>query len=148
PRGIAGYRGRGDLRAWLRVAATRVALGLLRARRRDADDGELTSLAAPDASPELALLRRRYTTEANAALRGALAELGVRERNLLRQHFVDGLGIDALGRLYGVHRSTAARWLERAKARFEQRTRALLIAQLGVSADTATSILAMLRSDL
>ncbi len=147
-RGIAGYAGRGDLRAWLRVAAARAAISLLRSRRTPADAGELEKLVARDPSPELAMMRQQYAADANAALRGALEELTVRERNLLRQHFVDGLGIDALGAIYGVHRTTTARWLRRAQTRLEQRTRAQLVKRLGVGHETADSIIAMLRSDL
>jgi RNA polymerase sigma-70 factor, ECF subfamily len=147
-RGIAGYAGRGDLRAWVRVAAARVAISLLRGRRMPAEEGELAALVAGDPSPEVALIKKRYATEANTALRAALAELTVRERNLLRQHFVDGLGIDALGAVYGVHRTTCARWLRSAQAQLEKRTRALLIKQLGIGRDTADDIIAMLRSDL
>jgi RNA polymerase sigma-70 factor, ECF subfamily len=147
-RGIEGYSGRGDLRGWLRVAATRVALSLLRARRPGHDDALLDQIGATEPDPELLLLRRQYAAEANDALRAAFAELDVRERNLLRQHFVDSLSIDALGRLYGVHRATAARWLERARDTLERRTRAILIKRLGIGEGTLDSIVRMLRSDL
>jgi RNA polymerase sigma-70 factor (ECF subfamily) len=151
-RGIAGYSGRGDLRGWLRVAASRVALGMLRARRAaDSDsDGEtaLQRIAAGDPDPELALLRSRYAPIANEALREVFAGLATRERNLLRQHFVDGLGIDALGGLYGVHRATAARWLERARETLEVRTRKLLIERLGVNGNAVESLVRLLQSEL
>jgi RNA polymerase sigma-70 factor (ECF subfamily) len=148
PPGIAGYAGRGDLRGWLRVAATRTAISLLRARRGVDEDGEIDRIAARGADPELSAMRRRYAAEANDALRTAFAALAPRDRNLLRHHFVDGLGIDALGRRYGVHRATAARWLEKARETLERRTRKLLIERLSVGAETAESIVRMLRSDL
>jgi RNA polymerase sigma-70 factor (ECF subfamily) len=147
-RGIAGYAGRGDLRGWLRVAATRVALGMLRGRRPDHDDAELDRIATAGPDPEMAVLRQRYAAQANEAIRTAFAALDPRERNLLRQHFVDGLGIDELGRLYGVHRATAARWLEKARETLEKRTRARLAKELAVSAETLDSIVRMLHSDL
>jgi RNA polymerase sigma-70 factor (ECF subfamily) len=148
PPGIAGYAGRGDLRGWLRVAAIRITLSLLRSRRPGDGDGELDRITAADPDPEVAMMRREYGEEANHALRAAFAELDVRARNLLRQHFVDGLGIDALGRLYGVHRATAARWLEKARQTLEKRTRALLVKRLGVGGSTVDSIVRMLHSDL
>ena len=148
PRGITNYAGRGDLRGWFRVAATRVTLGLLRGRRKAEDVGALDTIAAGDADPELAVMRQRYAIEANQVLRDAFAELTPRDRNLLRQHFVDGLGIDALGKLYNVHRATTARWLEKARAQLEKRVRALLVKRLGVTTATAESILALVRSEL
>jgi len=147
-RGITNYAGRGDLRGWFRVAATRVALSLLRSRRKVEDEGALAQVAATQADPELAVMRERYAQEANEVLRLAFDELTPRERNLLRQHFADGLTVDALGAVYGVHRATAARWLEKARLRLEKRVRALLVKRLGVTTATADSILAMVRSDL
>jgi hypothetical protein len=43
------------------------------------------------------------------SLLSAVASLAEDERILLRNHFVLGVGIDELGRLYSVDRSTAAR---------------------------------------
>jgi RNA polymerase sigma-70 factor (ECF subfamily) len=146
--GIAGYGGRGDLRGWLRVAATRAALEILRARRSSDGDGALERLADAAADPEVALMRREYGAAAGEALLEAFAELEARERNLLRQYFVDGLNIDALGTLYGVHRATAARWVEKARAALERRTRARLRERLGVSRSTLESIVRMVGSDL
>ena len=50
--------------------------------------------------------------------------LSAEDRTLLRQQIVDGLSIDAIGAAYGVHRATAARWLNRARgALVARRTR-------------------------
>jgi len=146
--GIAGYTGRGDLGGWLRVAATRAALEILRARKPGDGDGELERLADASADPELALMRREYGTAASSALIDAFAALETRERNLLRQYFVDGLNIDAIGKLYDVHRATAARWIEKARAELEKKTRSLLRERLGVTSATLESIVRMVGSDL
>ncbi len=148
PRGIAGYAGHGALAGWLRVAATRVVLTLARARRPTADEDELAQLPAPAADPALALLRERHAGAVNDAIRTAFAELEPRERTLLRQRFVDDLGIDGLARVHAVHRATAARWINRALATMEARARALLMVRLDLSAASADSLIAMLRSDL
>jgi RNA polymerase sigma-70 factor, ECF subfamily len=147
-RGIANYAGRGDLRGWFKVAATRVTLTLLRTRRKAEDMSALGNVAAPEPDPELAVMRERYAADANDAIREAFGELEPRERNLLRQYYTDGLGIDALGKLYGVHRATAARWLDHARTKLEKRVRAVLVKRLGVTTATADSILALVRSDL
>jgi RNA polymerase sigma-70 factor (ECF subfamily) len=148
PPGITGYAGRGDLRGWLRVAATRAALEILRARRPAESDGALGHLADDAADPELALMRKQYGSAASEALVAAFAELDTRDRNLMRQYFVDGLTIDDLGDLYGVHRATAARWIEKARATLEKRTRAILRERLGVNRTTLESIVRMVQSDL
>lgn len=148
PRGIASYAGRGDLRGWLRVAATRAALELLRARRPAEPADALDQITDDAADPELALMRRQYGSAASAAVAAAFAELEPRERNLLRQYFVDGLTIDALGKLYAIHRATAARWVERARAALEKRTRAQLRERLGAGHSTIDSIVRMVQSDL
>src|SRR6187399_1934048 len=56
------YSGRGPLKAWVRVAATRVALDRQRARNRSAGHHiELTDrLAAPCSNPEARLLKARF----------------------------------------------------------------------------------------
>ena len=148
PPGIAGYAGRGDLRGWLRVAGVRAALGLLRARRGDSDGAALDGIAAADPSPLLGLMQREYATHARDAVRDAFAMLEVRDRNLLRQSFVDGLTIDDLGALYGVHRATVARWLEKARTTLEKRTRALLRERLGIGQETLDSIIKIVHSQL
>lgn len=120
---IDDYRGRGDLRGWLRVVAVREALQLLRARRREAplvtDDVLADRLddRAPDtiSAGERRVYREAFTT--------ALATLTARERNLLRQQYLFGASIDEVAALYGVHRATAARWIARVREMVLRRTR-------------------------
>lgn len=114
---IHGYRGRGPLQAWLRVAATRLAIDHQRADRnqatREADLGEC--LAEQEFGPESTLIRERFHIPFRDALRHAVAKLTHKERNLLRLHIVGRCSIDQIGRAYRVHRATAARWLELAR---------------------------------
>lgn len=117
---ILDYRGRGDLRGWLRVVAVREALQLLRARRREApmSDDLATKLEAD--APALASDERRVYRDAFTA---ALATLSPRDRNLLRQQYIYGATIDELGALYGVHRATVARWIAQVRDTLLHRTR-------------------------
>ena len=117
---IADYRGRGDLRGWLRVVAVREALQILRARRREAPISEDLAERIDDHGTHLPPDEQRAYREAFAA---ALATLTPRERNLLRQQYVYGATIDELGALYGVHRATAARWLAQIRDTVLRRTR-------------------------
>jgi RNA polymerase sigma-70 factor (ECF subfamily) len=117
---IAEYRGRGDLRGWLRVVALREALQLVRARRREAplSDDLATKLEAQAIA--ITDAERRIYREAFTA---ALATLTARERNLLRQHYLHGATVDELGALYGVHRATPARWIAQVRETLMRRTR-------------------------
>ena len=118
---IGDFRGRGDLRGWLRVIAVREALQILRARKREAPMPDaLLDRLDDERSTQLTPDEQRVYREAFAA---ALATLTPRERNLLRQQFVYGATIDELGALYGVHRATAARWIAQIRETLLRRTR-------------------------
>ncbi len=71
-----------------------------------------------------------------------------RQRNLLRQHLLDGLTIDELGVIYQVHRVTAARWLTAARADLWAHTRRRLRQTLGVSDESIGAMLDDIRSTL
>src|SRR6185369_13258935 len=119
------YSGRGPFKAWVRVAATRVALDRQRARNRLAGHHiELTDrLAAPSGNPEARLLKARFGEAFHAALRDAVARLSRQERNVLRMHVAGHCSIDEIGRAYSVHRATAARWLERTRTSIYEEVR-------------------------
>lgn len=124
------YAGTGPLGGWLRAVATRQAISDLRKPVRTSGDfdAELMGFATTD-DEAMGLLRQRYARELEEALRNALAELSPRERNLLRLHVLDGANIDAIGRLYGVHRATAARWLSEIRVGLASRARKHVAAQ-------------------
>jgi serine/threonine protein kinase len=69
---IADYRGRGDLRGWLRVIAVREALQLMRARRREAPMPDDLATKLEVEPPSLATEERKVYREAFTA---ALAKL-------------------------------------------------------------------------
>jgi RNA polymerase sigma-70 factor (ECF subfamily) len=128
---IGAYSGRGSLQAWVRVAATRLALDGARrlklAAVREAELGE--GLFDPWAgSEESRLTRTRYEGVFRSAVQAALGALSAQERNVLRMHVIGRCSIDQIGRAYGVHRATAARWLERARGQvFESVRRELAV---------------------
>jgi RNA polymerase sigma-70 factor (ECF subfamily) len=146
---IQDFTGRGDLRSWLRVAAVRVALNLERRRRREValpEDHALEDRAAIDL--ELAHLKRRYRREFKEAFTAALAVLEPRARNLLRQHYLDGLTMDAVARLYRVHRITVVRWMNDARTSLAKETRRELRARLRVDKHELESILRLIESQI
>jgi len=125
---VTEYSARGPLQAWLRIAAARLAIDRRRAKQvvegRETDLGD--AMADQDFGPESTLTRVRFCEPFREALRNAIAELPKKERNLLRMHIQGRCSIDQIGRAYGVHRATAARWLEQAKARIVQAVRTRL----------------------
>jgi RNA polymerase sigma-70 factor (ECF subfamily) len=149
PAKIATYSGRAPLRGWLRIVATRAALD--RFRRTPAQAGssdDLVEAAATADSPELELFRKKYHAEFKQAFEAAVASLDVRERNCLRHYFVDGLTTEEIGTLYGVHKSTAHRWVEAARDLVTKRTRNNFQELAKLAPGELDSILRLLRSQL
>jgi RNA polymerase sigma-70 factor (ECF subfamily) len=147
PARIAGYAGRGPLRAWVRATAIRAALKMNRKERPEGPAEESFLLGdAAVVDPVLAGLRRRYAPEFRGAFEAALAALDSQERVLLRQHFVDGVGTEDLAALHGVHRVTMFRWLAKLRTKLLVRTRRELRARIGVDEAELDSIMRMVRS--
>jgi RNA polymerase sigma-70 factor (ECF subfamily) len=129
---LRSYSGRGPLQAWVRVAATRVALDRRRADKRHVKRTApvLESLAASAVSPEATLLKARFGPAFQDALRKSVAGLSEQERNVLRMHVVGRCSIDEIGVAYAVHRATAARWIERAREKiYDEVRRELCVGQ-------------------
>jgi RNA polymerase sigma-70 factor (ECF subfamily) len=148
PPRIVEFSGRGDLRSWLRVMAVRDALATLRRARKESpvEDEVLMQAIWHAGDAELAPMKDAYRSEFKRAFADALKATAERDRTLLRQHVIDGLGIDELGRLYRVHRATAARWVERARREVLERTRAALMDRLQVAAPELDSIMRLIQS--
>ena len=145
---LASYAGRGALGPWLRAAAVRTAIDLMRARRElPADPGTLGEIGGA-VDPLLASLKERYRDEFRVAFAAAAAQLTDRERTLLRYRFLDDLSIDEIGALYRVHRATSARWIAAIRESLFEATRAHLVAQLAVSESEVDSVLRLIDSQL
>jgi RNA polymerase sigma-70 factor (ECF subfamily) len=149
--GLTGYSGRGELRAYLRAVAVRIALKrLTRETLPPADDQSELLALLPDAqdSPELRLLKQRCREDLRAGFAAAMAGLSPRERTLLRQHYVDGLTIDLLAPLHQVHRATCARWIEAARVKILRGIRSHLRATLGLDDIDLDGAVALVSSQL
>ena len=147
--GIGGYSGRGELRAYVRAIAVKLAL-----KRREREGGPPVAddplELVPDSrdSPELRLLKDRCREDLRAAFAVALAELEPRERTLLRQHYLDGLTVDALAPLHGAHRATCARWIEAARTKILRGVRSHLREVLDLAPADLDSAIDLVRSQL
>lgn len=150
PGKLAAYPGTGPLAGWVRAAALWQALDLQRQRSGPvhSDDTELSLAVSPGDDPELAYLKTTYRAEFTASFTQALAALSPRQRNFLRLKYLDGLNIDQLGALYGVHRSTAARWTVSAQETLLHETRRLLAERLRLTGSQLDSMLRLISSQL
>jgi RNA polymerase sigma-70 factor (ECF subfamily) len=150
---IATYSARGSLASWVRVAAVRQALTLVRdarigarAGRRAADEGALG--AALGADPELDFIQGRYRRDFEIAFAAALLEIADRDRALLRMHVVAGLTLEKIGAIYRVDRSTVSRWLSDARRDLLDRTELQVRDRLGVAPAEFESMARLLTSQL
>jgi len=147
---IKQYQGRGNLRSWLKVCITRMALRRKSKDKRRSDVHEQAQLLPEDPSDDLLLayLRRQYRGPFTQAFRDAFRNLCTEDRLLMRRKFVDGLTGDELAALLGVHRATVVRNLTRVRKELVEDIRVRLIQKLQVGADEVDSIIRVLRSQL
>ncbi len=145
---IVRYSGQVELRTWIRVIATRIAInvGTRSGREVPFESDALAFLVGSDDDPEIRYLKRLYTAEFRAAFGEAFRALDSRERNLLRYAFGEGLTVDAIGSLYGVHRATAARWVVGAHTELAGRLKKAMVSRLGAANKDYSSILRLIES--
>jgi RNA polymerase sigma-70 factor (ECF subfamily) len=149
---LAQYAGQSALGRWLGVAALRTALNLTRKARpeRSLDDDDHDMIAAV-VDPELAAIKNQYKREVEHAIRSAFEALdNARDRNLLRLYYLDRVGLDRLGQMYGVHASTVSRWLATLRESIISDTHGRLGEILGASGNygDVASLIRAVRSDL
>jgi RNA polymerase sigma-70 factor (ECF subfamily) len=150
PAKILQYSGRGALEGWVRVAAVRAAMNLLEAQGTERpvgdEDAAIAGAVGTGDDPELLFLKASYRDPFVAAFREALAALPARERTLLRFAHVDGLTPERIAKLHGVHRTTAMRWLEAARAAVLEGTRARVVERLRLSPSECDGLFNLVRS--
>jgi RNA polymerase sigma-70 factor (ECF subfamily) len=139
---IADYAGRASLKSWLRTVAVRTALSQ---RRRRGEQGRPAFSSTADlridtGGPEVDYVRARYRPAFEKALRDAIARLPSQQRLLLRLHVSNRVGIDRLATMYGIGRSTAARWVADARASLLRAARRELQAALHITASECDSL--------
>jgi RNA polymerase sigma-70 factor (ECF subfamily) len=136
----------------VRVSAIRTALNARRSAERDRPRPELEieveiGTALPT-DPELALLKAKYAGVVQGALEETLKSLDTDRRNVLRMHYFDDLSIDEIGLAYGVHRSTAARWIAQAREGIVDETKRRLRERIATSPSEISAILELVQSRL
>ena len=145
---IAQYRGTGPLARWVRVIAGRIALDLRAAGELGELAGDPSSRADAPSDPALDLMWRLCADEYEVALAGAVMRLPRRERNLLRQHYLEDLNADALGCMYRVSPSMTLHWLQQIEGRLTAATCSVLRAKLAITEGEDQSIERLVESRL
>lgn len=143
---IRTYAASGPLLSWVRVAATRIGVDL---KRHEPKRG--VQILADCMIQECHIEGSealRYRDILETSIRIVFAQLEVRERNLIRLHYVDGLSVERLGAMYDVHRATAARWIVALRTRIFEEVERDVIATLKLSPSEFRSILGFVRSYL
>lgn len=145
---ILDYRGQAPIRAWLRVAAARIVVNLAtRGPREQPEDDDLFGRIVTDGDPaEIAHLKEKYRGEFRAALEAAVSAIDPKDKVVLAYAFRDKLSIDAIGRIYGVHRATAARWIAKAQESLVAETRRALAQRLRATEEEVDSIVRLIAS--
>jgi RNA polymerase sigma-70 factor (ECF subfamily) len=131
------------------VTATREAIRIKK-RAQKFTDPELESLEsrATDDDPELSYMKALYREAFRTAFRAAVLTLDPREKKALHQHTVLGLTIDEIGAAHGVHRATAARWVQGARESLFAAVRRELAENLQVNQKELASVLRLVQSHL
>jgi len=145
---LASYGGRGSLRNWVRAVTVRETISVLRASpHRDVETDDAFDPAA-SGDVELAFVKHAHRTQFRTALRATFAALDPEDRAVLRYRFVDGLTLDQLAAVLGVHRATAARWLARLREDLLRGIRRRMCDELGIDKGEFDSLVQLVRSNL
>ena len=150
---IAAYNGSGALGAWVRVAAVRLALDLLKALQRENKRTGLRLEELPDpfasqsSGVHKQLLRLQHQQDLRAALKLAFAELSDTQKLALKLHYLHGLSTEEASRILGVHKATAARWIAHGRAAVLESTLRALQDRLGISETEAKSLAGLVDSN-
>ncbi len=142
------YSGKGRLGGFVRTVAMRLWLNSKRGQREVATAPEALHVLAGSSDPALEHLKARYLEQFRAALAHAWTALSRDDRDLIHHQVVDGLSIDDLAKLFGIHRSTAARRLVGAKDALVAATRESLRDSLGISETEVRSIIRLIETRL
>jgi RNA polymerase sigma-70 factor (ECF subfamily) len=143
---LASYSGLGPLGAWLRATAVRVAIDLRRGSGRERPEEDLEALIRVSPGKRDSAVRGLTATQVSEAIRKALDTLSARDRTLLRLHYFEGTTLEALARMYTVHRATVARWLAEAREVVLAQTRLSLSSRAG--GDELEDALGSIQSEL
>jgi RNA polymerase sigma-70 factor (ECF subfamily) len=147
---ILTYGGRGDLRAWVRVAAVRTWLNMKRESPRQDSGPSVEDVLVTEATSdlELELLKGKYRELFRRVFLEAVDALAPGTRLLLKLHYLDRLAMEEVGKVLGIHRLTVLRRLERARHELSEGTKERLETELRLAPPEVESLLRLIQSRL
>jgi RNA polymerase sigma-70 factor (ECF subfamily) len=147
---LATYVGAGPLERWLGISAQRIALMIV--RREGIEERVHDELAAQEHllvhDPEMAAIKERYRGHFQRAIEAALGTLDPREKMIIRMNLIDGLTLERIAKVYGVHQTTVTRWLSDARDRVVADAKQRLRVELQVAPSEFDSLVRLLLSQL
>jgi RNA polymerase sigma-70 factor, ECF subfamily len=148
PPKILSYRGTAALRTFLKVVVTRASISEARTKVAQSSLSMSYKIVAPAHDPEVEALRAKYGPQFRSALAATLAELSVDDRTLLKLHYRNGVNVNDLAVMQGVHRVTLSRRLSQIRDHVFQVTRERFRVLLQVSESEFASIVRLVASDI
>jgi RNA polymerase sigma-70 factor (ECF subfamily) len=149
PPHVAEYNGRGALEGFVRVAATRTALNLIRHEgQRRASFTEAVERQLVDGSEDLGHLKAAYREPFRRALADAARALAREHRLLLVLHYGEGMTTAQVASLQQVSRPTIVRRIGAAREALLGDVFARLRAALQIGDEELAGILPLVRSQL
>jgi RNA polymerase sigma-70 factor (ECF subfamily) len=149
---LGACQGTGALVVYLKAMVLSVSVDLQRAAKPreepSSHDSTLMRAASLEEGVDARLAHASHRKHFTQAFKEALEELSPEERTYMRMRFVDGLSIDAVGAAFGVHRTTALRWLEKAQKTLLAETRKRLAVRLKLGVSELNSLLLAMKPSL
>ncbi len=142
---LGTYAGKGSLEGWVRVSAVRLALKL---KTRRAPDEALTSGVAATADLGVEVEKAQARKEVEQAMESVLAALDTEERAWLKLYYLDGLSLEKVAQLFGVHTSTISRRIAALEGHVLSALRERLQHQLRLPRAEVESLIRFVRSQL
>lgn len=143
---LATYAGKGSLEGWVRVTAVRLALKLK--AKNPANASVATSNAAVVADPSTQVAKEQARAEVEQAMESVLASLDTEERAWLKLYYLDGLSLEKVAALFGVHTSTISRRIAALESHVLAALRERLQHQLRLPRTEVESLIRFVRSQL
>lgn len=140
PPKLSAYAGRGPLRHWVLVSAIRLAYDAKR-RRGDREDphDDLDAVLFDDAEQSAVRVESRALLK--QWIEEGLRALDEKRRGVLQLYVVEDLSSESIGRMYGVHRGTVARWIDEARESVRSHVRRRALATPGMGPEAVASLL-------
>ncbi len=149
---IGNYAGTGALRSWVYATGLRTGLNELRRIGRapvPAGDEQLL-VAMPDKNDDqqLQYMKQLYRTAFRDAFKKSIGELEDRLANVLRHYYLDEMTLEEIGSLYRVHKTTVMRWVNKAHAELEVKTKNRMTSHLQLGVSEVESVLRLIQSGI